>query len=257
MGLAKRLWMEQQEQEALDERETWIRGQLADPNADENSPGWQQLSDEYDLQHGYDDRDFFEDDWDVRGKSRIEIFSENIAASKDILSLPVPDTSKKNLMVMLHAHVVTAIEAYLSSTFIELTLDADEHMRKLVETDPEFAKRKFTIQEIFTKRESLRDDLRSYLKDLIFHDIAKVKAMYKSVFGIDFGEVKWLFGAVLLRHDCVHRAGYDKDGNEAPLTVPSIEKLIDQAVALVNKVEEETSALPKSPIDFWKMEIAE
>ena len=255
MGIAKRMWMEQQEQDALVDREAWIRERLSDPDAEEGSRAWQQLSDEYDIHVGQDEHDYYEDDWDVRGKSRIEIFTENIAASGEILTLAVSKTSQKNLLVMLHAHVVTTVEAYLSSTFIELSLGADEHMRKLVETDPEFARRKFTIQEIFTKRESLRDDLRSYLKDLIFHDIAKVKAMYDSVFGIDFGDVKWLFGAVLLRHDCVHRAGYDKDGNEAPLTVSSIQELIGHASALVTMVEDATSALPKSPVEFWKMEI--
>lgn len=255
MGYAKQMWMEQQEQEALAERKAWIRERLGDPDADEGSREWQQLSEEYDIHQGQDERDYYEDDWDVQGKSRIEIFSENLSASEEILTLAVTKSSQKNLLVMLHAHVVTAVEAYLSSTFIELSLDADEYMRKLVETDPEFAKRKFTIQEIFTKRETLRDDLRSYLKDLIFHDIAKVNLMYKSVFGIDFGDVKWLYEAVMLRHDCVHRAGYDKDGNEAPLTIGSIQELIDRCRALVKMVEEATIALPKRSFQFWKLDI--
>lgn len=252
MGLAKRLWIEQQEQDYLDEKAEWIRDQLGDPDADEFSDDWDRLSEEYDLFHSGSSRDAYEDDWLVIGKSRIEIFDENIEASSEVLNLSATISSAKNLLVMLQAHVVTAVEAYLSSTFIEKALSAELFMQKLVETDPEFAKRKFTIQEIFTKRESLKDDLRQYLKDLIFHDIAKVKEMYKSVLDIDFGEVGWLFKAVTLRHDCVHRAGYDKDGNQVPLTVASITELIDQCATLVHEIESSIESLPADGDFFWK-----
>lgn len=237
MGLVKQLWMEQQEQDYLDERAEWIREQLGDPDADEFSEGWDRQVELYELITTRRSRDFYEDDWDVFGKSRIEIFDENIVASREILTLVSAIASKKNLLVMLHAHVVTGVEAYLSSAFIEKALNADSLMQKLVQTDPEFAKRKFTIQEIFTKRDSLKDDLRQYLKDLIFHDIAKVKKMYKSVLDIDFGEVEWLFKAVEARHHCVHRAGYDKEGNEISLTNSSITELIDQCEELIHDVE--------------------
>jgi len=252
MGLAKRLWMEQQEQDYLDEKAEWIREQLDDPDADESSDGWDQLSEEYDLFHSGSSRDAYEDDWVVVGKTRIEIFDENIAASREVLAISATISSTKNLLVMLHTHVVTAVEAYLSSTFIEIALSSESFMQKLVETDPEFAKRKFTIQEIFTKRESLKDDLRQYLKDLIFHDIAKVKEMYMSVLDIDFGEVSWLFKAVVLRHDCVHRAGYDKDGNEVPLTTISITELIERCATLVHEIESSVMSLPADGDFFWK-----
>jgi hypothetical protein len=253
MGFAKQLWMEQQEEEYLEERAAWIRERLGDPEADESTDGWSRLEDEYELFHSGSGRDYdYEDDWEVEGKSTLDIFKENIEASREILSLPISNGSKKNLLVMLHAHIVTAVEAYLSATFIEKALETEELMRKLVETDPEFAKRKFTIQEIFTRKECLKDDVRQYLKDLIFHDIAKVKEMYKAVFDIDFGDVGWLFKAVALRHDCVHRAGYDKNGNEAPLTTESVSSLADQSSTLIATVEEAIAHLPKQSDLLWK-----
>jgi len=243
--------MEQQEQECLDEKAEWIREQLDDPDADESTDGWDQLAEEYDLFHSRSSRDAYEDDWVVIGKTRIEIFDENIAASREVLAFSPTISSTKNMLVMLHAHVVTAVEAYLSSTFIEMALSSELFMKKLVETDPEFAKRKFTIQEIFTKRESLKDDLRQYLKNLIFHDIAKVKEMYLSVLDINFGEISWLYNAVLLRHDCVHRAGYDKDGTEVPLTTMSITELMDRCATLVHEIESSVMSLPADGDLFW------
>lgn len=249
MGLVKQLWMERLEDESFEKRAEWIREHLNDPNADEDTEGWEALEEDYHLLHPDPD---YDDDWDVLGKSRTDIFNENIAASTEMLGLPLPATSKKNMLVMLHAHVVAALEAYLSSTFIEISLGTEVLMQKLVETDPEFAKRKFTIKEIFTKQKGLKDDLRQYLKDLIFHDIAKVREMYRSVFDFDFGDVSWLFQAVALRHHCVHRAGYDKDGNEVTLTEGSIRTLIEQCSKLVADVEAAITLLPKHGVRLWK-----
>lgn len=251
MGLAKRLWIEQQEEDAWESRASWIREQLDNPEADESTQGWQRLSREYDAIEQGLARDFFNDDWEVEGKSRIDILTENLSSATELLTLAASPSAKRSLLVMLHAHTVASVEAYLSATFIESALASDELIRRLVETDPEFARRKFTIQEIFTKRDSLKDDVRHYLKDLIFHDIAKIKNMYLSVLDTDFGDVKWLFEAVAIRHDCVHRAGYDKEGNEIGVSVESITKLLERSGALADAVEKAIAKLPTSTNDFF------
>ena len=97
----------------------------------------------------------------------------------------------------------------------------------------------------------MRDDVGKYLQDLIFHKIDKVEPMYKSVLGINFGDVKWLFEAVALRHHCVHRAGYDKDGNEVNLGKENIELLISSCSKLVTNIEAEVKKLPSLNNQFW------
>ncbi|HHF0540764.1 TPA: hypothetical protein ACPHTZ_004834, partial [Vibrio alginolyticus] len=77
-----------------------------------------------------------------------------------------------------------------------------------------------------------------YLKDLIFHDLKKVKPMFKNVLGYDFGDISWLFKAINLRHHCVHRAGLDKDGNRIDLSVDSIRNLVDKSTCLIWSIEE-------------------
>lgn len=239
MGRAKDALIERQEEKSWEEKCQWIREQLEDDEADECTAGWDELSEEFSLINSYGDsfEDWHEDEWSVVGKTRFEIFDETIKASKSILDVTLPQSSYKNLWVMLYGHIVAAIESYLSSTFIEITLSTDNYMRRLVESDPEFASRKFTIKEIFVKHEDLKDDLRMYLKELIFHDIAKVRRMYLAVLDISFGNVDWLFRAVVLRHDCVHRAGYDKEGAEVSITKETVAELMDRAVIMVDKVE--------------------
>lgn len=245
MGLAKQRWMEEQEEEAYEEKCQWIRNYLQNDQADESTPEWSYA--EYVYQNQIDlDRESlmyereYDDYWSVEGKTSFQIFNEIINNSQEIINIEVSDKSKKNLLVMLYGHIVAAVEAYLSSTFIEKVFSTDDfkYIRKLVETDPEFASRKFTIKEIFTKQEELKNDVKLYLRELIFHKIDKVKLMYKNVLDINFGDdIKWLFEAVMLRHDCVHRAGYNKDGNEIELNKEQLEELIIKCKNLVEDIE--------------------
>jgi len=254
MGQAKKEWMEKQDEEYWEEKCKWIREQLEDEEADEFTQGWDALAEEFNSMHEHDDSDDYryEDQWSVAGKTRFEIFDETINAAKNILNITLPPSSNKSLLIMLYGHVVAAIESYLSSTFIEISLSTENHMRRLVESDPEFAKRKFTIKEIFVKREELKDDLKKYLKKLIFHDIAKVKPMYISVLDIDFGDVKWLFEAVALRHHCVHRAGYDKEGSQIAITKATVSELIEKATTMVGDTESTILSMPSDGDFFWK-----
>ncbi len=258
MGLAKSLWMEQLEDEYANEKKVeWIREKLDNYEADELTEGWDEAEEEYEeylnlqssqwLDEGYEDYlQSFQDNWTVEGKTNFQIFNEIIDNSQVIIGLSVDNPQvRKNLFVMVYGHIVAAVEAYLSSTFINNVMASDTFLRKLVETDPEFANQTVTIAQIYTKKEQLDKDVKAYLRELIFHKIAKVKNMYEDVFGINFGnDIGWLFKAVLLRHDCVHRAGYDKDGNEVDLNKEKIEILIEESKNLVNMIETQIMTLP-------------
>lgn len=232
------------EDELWEERVEWIRERMGDTEADEDTEGWDDLSTEFDEEHQFRDYDRYEDEWAVEGKSRLEIFDENIAATLEILNQSVGKEYEKNLIVMLFGHVVAAIEAYLSLNFIHYSLFSKHHMRRPVENDPEFARRKFTVKEIFTKKDELKNEISEYLKGLIFHDIAKVKPLYLSVLDIDFGDVKWLFQAILVHHHCVHRAGYDKDGNDIGLKKEDVVVLTDQSITLIHEIESQLISMP-------------
>lgn len=115
-----------------------------------------------------------------------------------------------------------------------------------MESDPDLAKRQFSLKEIFTQWAELKILVARYLKDLIFHDIKKIKPMYQTVLGIDFGDVSWLFKAVLIRHDCVHRNGFDKEGNQNEIDKKAIIDLVVNGTGLVSSIEEEIFAHHKT-----------
>jgi hypothetical protein len=195
----------------------------------------------------YPESDYDQDEleWFICSKTQIEIFNNQIKSVEKLLAVEVDIETYFSLLVMLHGHVVAAIEAYLASTFIHQVTNSDELTRKLIETDPTFSKVKFTLKEIFEKQEGLKLTVATYLKDLIFHDLKKVKPMYKDVLNCEFGDIAWLFKAVATRHHCVHRAGFDKEGKQAELSIVSIKELVAKSVELTSEIEKKVSIDPE------------
>jgi hypothetical protein len=59
-----------------------------------------------------------------------------------------------------------------------------------------------------------------YLRNMVWHNLAKANAMYRAAFDIDLFKLLGdenkaiLLRAVEHRHDCVHRNGTDKEGKK-------------------------------------------
>jgi len=175
--------------------------------------------------------------WDIQSSKQLEVYQAHISSVNKLINSGVELTSEFSFLVMCHAHIISAIELFLSSTIIHQVTNSEELIKKLIESDPEFGKRKFTLKDIFQEKEKLKVTVAIYLKELIFHDLNKVKPMYRSVFGIDFGDISWLFKAILVRHDCVHRAGYSKKEEKADISVESIRQLMVLCNELTKKID--------------------
>lgn len=237
MGLMKQLWIEHQEEKYEEGLTQWIRDQLGDQNANETHPKWNELAEIYGDPNAdrYDYNDFYYEE--VKGKTSLDLYRESITSVTEMLKSDITQLAKRHLHVMLYAHVVASVERYLSSTFISKTLSSPKNIRALVESDPEFASRSFTLKEIFSKQAGLANEVEKYLKDLIFHRLEKVKPMYQSVFGIEFNDISWLYRAVKIRHDCVHRAGYDKEGVAIDISEETINLLIGKCNEFIFRID--------------------
>jgi hypothetical protein len=173
--------------------------------------------------------------WVIESTEQLENYQKIMIDIVSLLNVTIPGDAKTTLHIMLYAQAVTAVEAYLSGIFIHTVVNSNDLIRKLVETDPQLAKQQFSLKEIFTQWEGLKILVAKYLKGLIFHNPEKVKPMYKAVLGIDFGDIGWLFKAVLIRHDCVHRNDVDKEGNPAGIEKDHIIELIKKCAGLIAK----------------------
>lgn len=175
--------------------------------------------------------------WKNPSTEQLKIFQNHLESVENLLGHQFDEDTQFSLLVMLYAHIVAAMELFLSSVFIREVVNSDEFTRKLIETNPEFGNRKFTLKEIYQEHEKLKVTVAMYLKELIFHDLKKIKPMYKSVLNFDFEDITWLFKAVLTRHDCAHRAGYDKDGSKIQITVVEVRKLMEKCKTLAERID--------------------
>lgn len=182
--------------------------------------------------------------WERDTPTYLKTFNESLESVDEMLCLAAQAKNKFHIHVMIYGHIVAAVEGFLASVFISTTINNEDLIRRLIESDPQFSNMKFSMSQIFEKREQIKDTTARYLKDLIFHDLKKVKPMYLSVLEHDFGDIEWLFEAVQKRHHCVHRAGYDKEGvrisideNEINLFLGRIENLVKEVISTVEVLE--------------------
>jgi len=255
MGRAKEEMMRQEELQPMYD---WIEENFGDDAGEEGSEEWEeavQAFEEYcDNQQRIEEEDYWQGqlEWYIYKQSQRGIFNSQMVNVEELLHVDLTgDEATFSLLVMLHGHVVASLEAYLAGTFIHKVTNSNQLIRKLVETDPYFSNMKFTLKEIFEKKEKLKLTVADYLQNLIFHDLKKVKPMFKDVLDCDFGDISWLFSAVIKRHHCVHRAGLDRDGNRIELTVDSIRDLIYMSNKLIKKIEQAISFIPEEMTDEY------
>ena len=129
----------------------------------------------------------------------------------------------------LHVNIITTLETFLSDAFISTVVGNDQLIRKFVKTNKDFAERKFSLNDIFERMGNIEKEVKGYLIDLIWHNLAKIKNLYKQTLEIDFPEnVENLYKAVAKRHNIVHRSGKTKEGESIIVTKDELIKLMDE-----------------------------
>ncbi|RJL15830.1 hypothetical protein [Paracoccus siganidrum] len=119
---------------------------------------------------------------------------------------------------MIFSQQITALEAYLGDTLLNEVLRDKGAMQRLIEKDEDLGREKFTLFEISSDPDLVERKVRTHLRKVLYHNLKKVDILYNIALGIRIFDLTSdkasIFKAALLRHDCVHRNGYDSEGNE-------------------------------------------
>lgn len=155
-----------------------------------------------------------------------------------LLQIEVENNISNCLMRLLYVNVITALETYLSDAFINTVMNNQELMRRFIEANPDFQQEKISVSDIYKVVEVIEKKARTYLIELIWHRLDRIKPMYETTLNIkfpnDLGEV---FRAILIRHDIVHRNGKTKDGEEVVITREKVKSLIEKVKQLVQHID--------------------
>lgn len=170
------------------------------------------------------------------------IFMDSYHHTGDLLADHGSENGSHLLNRLVFSHQITAMEAYLVDRLInEIESDADA-FRRLLDQDVDLSKEKFTLAEISKDPALVESKVREHLRSIQYHNLAKVDVLYNIALGIrilDLAEDRSrLFKAVMLRHDCVHRNGFHKDGNEIKVfTKAFVQDTADLIKTFVEEIE--------------------
>jgi hypothetical protein len=171
-------------------------------------------------------------------------FKGAIINVETLLNIHIDPSVTPFLLRLLYVNVITALETYLSDAFISTVVNSPILMRRFIETTPEFKVEKVALADVFKAVEDAERKARTYLIDVVWHHIERVKPMYRDTLGIEFPEdLSSIFRAVLTRHDIVHRNGKTKDGEEIDITPAKVFELIVFARTLAQHVDTQLAEL--------------
>lgn len=166
------------------------------------------------------------------------VFDETPEKLTDILDEieTLSEPTREYLYRQLYAGAITSMEAFLSSTLLKVILSSDENKRKFVEKYLPYRDEQITFANIFEQMENLDIKIQETLRGLMYHNLGKIKPIYKEVLDIDLGDIREIMKAVQIRHDIVHRSGKDKDGNLHHIKKEDVFALVEKVSHLISAV---------------------
>lgn len=146
------------------------------------------------------------------------------------------DPTKEYLYRQLYAGAITSMEAFLSSTLLKEVLSSNENKRKFVEKYLPYREEHITFANIYEQMDKIDATIQDSLRGLMYHNLGKIKPIYKDVLDIDLGDIGEIMKAVQIRHDIVHRSGKDKEGKLHEIKKEDVTDLVQKVSFLMSSV---------------------
>ena len=140
------------------------------------------------------------------------------------------------LFRLLYINVITVLETFLCDAFVNIVLRDADLRRKLIENTDEFRKQKLSLSDIFKAVDDADEAVKKYLSRIVWHNLARVRGMYRDVLNVQFPESSPIFRAIKIRHDLVHRNGKTTDGESIPIDKGHVLLLAREAEDFVKRI---------------------
>jgi hypothetical protein len=170
----------------------------------------------------------------------VETFRKDFRVLRDLLKKQPsePARLRQAFFRMIYSSAITALETYLSDAFFQAVIKDEALIERLMLTTPEFSDRKYSLSELVEWRKQTKEKVSDYLFNIVWHNLAKVRCMYRDVLGVNFPDDSGrIHAAVVVRHDIVHRSGKSKSGKVHNFREADIEKLFAAIEIFVNEID--------------------
>lgn len=108
----------------------------------------------------------------------------------------------------------------------------------IVKNIPVFRDQPLKLGQIFEKNETLKNDVKAYLQNLVWHQWDKVAPLFTIVLELDIPGFRQFEDAVIKRHDIVHRSGLSKTGVPVNVDEAEITALCEQIIRFATEIDE-------------------
>jgi hypothetical protein len=180
------------------------------------------------------------------------VYMDSLYQTGDLLADHGNDDGHYLLNRMIFSHQITALEAYLGDALLRAVLANQEAMNRLMANDKDLLQKKFTLAQIAADPDLVKNNIQRHLRSILYHNLDKVDALYRIAFDVKIldlvSDTPTLFKAIKLRHDCVHRNGFDSNGIKLNVfTIQFVQDTASAIMAFVTKIETEMRAKARTP----------
>jgi len=149
----------------------------------------------------------------------------------------IPENLQRHYFNMLFSSIITSLETYLSDALKFNLKENEKSLIKFVETFKDFKNIKCDFNNIFNLYDSIEEKVQDGLSGLLYHNLPKIKGIYKNTFGIDFQAISNLMKNIEIRHDLIHRNGKKRSGTYHDITKDKVLELCDSVLIFVEDIE--------------------
>lgn len=150
--------------------------------------------------------------------------------------------ASNQLIRLCYIQVITVVEAYLGDILKEKVLGNEPAIEQLLLHEKELSKEKISLHKALKNPNYPKVRVEDYLSSLLYHNFEKVIKIYKLSLSVDISfpsnECKeYLLKATDIRHDLVHRNGFNKNGHKIRVVSSDVNLLIENIEMWVEKIE--------------------
>jgi len=185
-----------------------------------------------------------EDDYDNRfdlalqdASEPLRRLQERILQASQVLALQGSSEAMLMAKRLVYGAAITTLESFLWETADYWVENDKEILRNFVTRVPALRNEPILLGNIFERHSSLKEYVKGYLQNVLWHNWRKVGPIFRDGLGVDLGSIEIVEESLVKRHDIIHRSGHDKNGNPISVSIDEINLLHITIEGLARRID--------------------